>query len=404
MNSTLRLVGVLLLIVLALAGLSTLTVSAQGPTATETPTTGAPGTQTPAAAPPAAAAGTVGSNPANAVTFGSAIPAIPAGGGTWFQFNYDTAGNAIPRPQVMIRLIDGAINGLGFEVWSPERMGNPDAKPVGRGTPEALPNTSCIAGTGVRANPITRIDEFGDPIGSDLVLMNCSTNDLIWLGGFGAPGTYHVRVINPGTTDNADVRLILSGSGIAECQRGTLPQVAAQMQEPGTQGQPGQTAQGTTSTQGTGQGFSVVQCQNPTHSQLLTLNRNMSGSATGPAPAAAPTVTAPESPTAAATETPAAAPTVEATTAASPTTTTGGGVTGTETPAAAPTVSGLPECTPTPTPAAGETPTATPTLAAGETPSPTPTPNCVMPGTSSGGATSATPEPTSAAPAGTATP
>lgn len=303
MKSTFRFVGGLLLVAILFAGLTTLTVSAQGPT-TPTPTTSPPSEQTPAAAPPAVV-GTTMDSPLNAGTLGGSLAAIPSGPGQWFKFNYDTNGNAFPRPVASIRLLNGVTNGLGFEVWAPEQIqGNWwEQKPVGRGTPESLPGTACLASTNQPFTPGSSTDIAPDTV------RNCQTNDLTWTGGFGAPGTYFVHLINTGNNDNAMPQLILSGTGIAECQTGSLPQVADQIQT------------------GTGQGFSLVQCQDPTHDQLLSLNtQNLSQGQTD-VPAAAPTLSAiptAEGTTAAPTVTTEASPTVEATaTTAAPSTPSG---------------------------------------------------------------------------------
>lgn len=314
MNSTSRVAGALALVLALLVGLGALTVSAQGPTTTPTP----------AQAPPAAASGTFKDDPATANTLGNSVGSIPANSAAWFRFDYDTAGNQVPRPMVTVRMLNGVQNGLNYEIWSPERM-QPnwfDNVPVGRGTVEVIPDCTVT----LPDNTITR----------------CTTNDLTWLGGFGAQGTYYIRVVN--NTNNAVApAFIVSGPGLAQCQSANgLP----------AQGQ----------AQGSGQGFTIVQCTDPTADQLQSLRQQVtSGRANTSAPAAVPSVAATETPTATtapATSVPTTAPTTAATSApgAAATTAVTPTTAATSTPAAAPSA------------AATDTPTA-PSSAAGSTPS-----------------------------------
>ncbi len=283
MKSTLRVVGALALVLAMLLVLSAMTVSAQGPTGTATPTaTTAPGGgATPAQAPPAAAAGTNLDNPGIAATIGSAVSAIPANTAQWLRFDYTTPINDFPRNQVMIRMINGVTNGLGFEVWSPERMAGNwwENEPVGRGTQEVLPNCTVTL--------------------SDGTTQKCTTNDLTWVGGFGVSGPYYVRVIN-NTSNPVAPQLIFSGSGLAQCSTGQAPAQPA--------------------AQGTNQGFAEVVCDAAALPTVVAQAQAGAAGATPAGPAAAPTVAATETPaaapTVAATETPAAA----ASPAASPTT------------------------------------------------------------------------------------
>lgn len=296
MNRTSRVAGGLALVLAILVGLGAMTVSAQGPTTTPTP----------AQAPAAAASGSFKDDPATANTLGSAVASLPANSAAWFRFDYDTAGNQVPRPMVTVRMFNGVQNGLTYEIWSPERM-QPnwfDNVPVGRGTQEVIPDCTVT----LPDNTITR----------------CTTNDLTWVGGFGAPGTYYIRVVN--NTNNAVApAIIVSGPGLAQCQAASgLP----------AQGQ----------SQGSNQGFTIAQCTDPTLDQLQTLRQQTtSGQANTTAPAAAPTAAATEVP--AATSTPAA----PATAAASPT------GAATSTPAAAPSAA----ATETTTPMTGTVPSAT---------------------------------------------
>jgi hypothetical protein len=185
---------------------SAMTVSAQEPTPTPTSAPGAV-TPTPAQAPPAAAFGTLRDDPAVAVEFGTAVQSMPANKGQWLRFDYDTAGNQFPRPVVTVRLLNGVTNGLGFEIWSQERFAEGnwwEISPVGRGTQEVLPN--CTANPERTDNPSLNVGDDG----------KCKTNDLTWTGGFGAPGTYYVRLVNP-TNNSAVPQMIIGGPGLTQC-------------------------------------------------------------------------------------------------------------------------------------------------------------------------------------------
>jgi hypothetical protein len=153
------------------------------------------GTGAPAAAPPPVPGGLTLDDPVRATLFGSAIPSVPAGSAVWVRFAYDNGGNALPRPTVTIQLLNGVLNGLGFQVYSPETMvdGWSNNKPAGRGTAEMLGN--CNAG--------------GDNGG------NCATNNLSWTGGFGLSAAYYVRVINS-TGSAVTPQIIISGAGLAQ--------------------------------------------------------------------------------------------------------------------------------------------------------------------------------------------
>jgi predicted lipoprotein with Yx(FWY)xxD motif len=296
MKTSFRVVAGLALLLALLLGLSALTVSAQGPT----------GTPTPAQAPAAAAAGTNLDDPGRAATLGNAVAAIPANTAEWFRFDYVTPVNTFPVQQVMARMVNGVTNGLGFEIWSPERMqGNWwENKPVGRGTQEVLP--ACTV-----TNP-------------DGTTSRCTTNDLTWVGGFGVSGTYYLRVVN-NTNSALAPQIIVSGAGLAQCQ--TPPS--------GTAAQP--------PAQAGNQGFTEVEC--PTASgTLVPVAGAAPGAAATPAatempagaatPAGAPTLAATEAPTAAATSAATDTPAAAATSAA------------TETPAGATTPAGAPSVTP----------------------------------------------------------
>ena len=277
MNSTFRVAVALVLVLTLLAGVSVFTVSAQGPTGTVTPTP----TQPPVQAPPAGAAGTVTDNPLAANTLGASVATMPARSAQWFRFDYDTLGDTFPRPLVYIRLLNGVQNGLAFEVWSQERMGVNwwDNIPVGRGTPEKIP------GCDIKL--------------PDDTIVRCTSNDLTWVGGFGAPGTYYLHIIN-NTDSDATPQFIVSGAGVAQCDKAPQPQTGAN------------------------QGFTLVQCDNPTPEQLQSLAQGAAapGATTVPGAAATPAATTTPAATPAATSapgvtaptsTPVSAPTVAAT-------------------------------------------------------------------------------------------
>lgn len=94
---------------------------------------------------------------------------IPAKSAMWFTFTYKT--DYENPPVKLLRLVYGNQSGLRFEVFSPEILGNWwENEPIGIGTPEKTP---CSTGM-------------------------CNTDHLTWSGGFGATGTYYVRIINNG--------------------------------------------------------------------------------------------------------------------------------------------------------------------------------------------------------------
>lgn len=138
------------------------------------------GTRPLAAAPPLAAATT--DDPGQAMTAPDGR-FTSASGATWHRFDY-TANYTNPK-MVDIRLVNGNVQGVGFEVWAPENLNRWwDNDPIGRGTAARI---KCDSGV---------LDASG----------GCSSNDLTWRGAFGASGTYYVRVINP--TDS-DLQLVI---------------------------------------------------------------------------------------------------------------------------------------------------------------------------------------------------
>ncbi|CAG0946553.1 hypothetical protein ANRL1_03094 [Anaerolineae bacterium] len=114
---------------------------------------------------------------------------IAANTSLWLRFGYGNSTDAGERATATIRLVNGNHSGVIFEVWPPERVNNTaDNKPVGRGT---AMNIDCASG---------QPSEQGQ----------CQTSDLSWTGGFGASGTYFVRVIN---TNNNSVSFWLTIEG-----------------------------------------------------------------------------------------------------------------------------------------------------------------------------------------------
>ncbi|MBI5031566.1 MAG: hypothetical protein HZB51_13645 [Chloroflexi bacterium] len=170
---------------------------------------------------PVVTTGSVRDDPALAATFGTTVLSIPANTTMWFRFDYQTAGNLLPRPTVFVRLLNGVSRGLGFEIWSPERMqGNwRENKPVGRGTQEVLPRCEILVG-----DEESEEGEEGEETPSPSITMTCvmgETNDLTWTGGFGASGAYYVRLINP---TNAPIipQMLIGGAGLSECADANL--------------------------------------------------------------------------------------------------------------------------------------------------------------------------------------
>lgn len=106
-------------------------------------------------------------DPNRAVMLDGKQQLIPAQSALWFQFNYkiDREKSVVDH----IRLVYGVKSGLRFQVYTPEILGNWwENDPIGVGVPEMVP---CSTGM-------------------------CKSDDLIWVGAFGASGTYYVRVIN----------------------------------------------------------------------------------------------------------------------------------------------------------------------------------------------------------------
>ncbi len=128
--------------------------------------------QSPAAAP---AIATTADDPAKAVAVDGKQHTLPANSATWYKFDYGLLDDGT-HPTKTITLVNGTQSGLTFQVWSAEAFkgGWWNNVPIGQGTATALDcSTMEVAGQG-----------------------GCQSSDLAWLGAFGAPGTYYVRVVN----------------------------------------------------------------------------------------------------------------------------------------------------------------------------------------------------------------
>ncbi len=189
--------GVALVLALATLLLSMPVASAQTPLNTPTPA--------PAGAPPVAAANT--DDPATAISFASPIKSLAPGSAEWLSFVYDSQTATIPRPTVSIVMLNGVANGLNFEVYGEEQIQNVwyDNPPTGKGTQEVIQD--CTNAT----------DQTG----------HCSTNNLVWSGGFGLDGTEYVRIIN-NTTTTQTPQLIIAGPGLKVCENPSQPAVSGQ--------------------------------------------------------------------------------------------------------------------------------------------------------------------------------
>ncbi len=107
-------------------------------------------------------------DPAKSVIFDGKPQTVAAQSALWYRFDYSAT------DVKTIRLVYGAKSGLEFEVYSPEILGSWwTNKPIGIGTVERV-----VCSTGL-----------------------CATDDLTWVGAFGASGTYYARVINDSAND-----------------------------------------------------------------------------------------------------------------------------------------------------------------------------------------------------------
>ncbi len=167
-----------------------------GPSTPNTPAPQPPAVVAPAAktATPVAIANTAPRDDPNfAVQIDGLTHSLPAGAATWYRFDYGIS-DYTARPVVSIRLPNGVVTGVGFQVWAGENTKNWwEQKPVGQGTQEIL--VGCNVPPSDTATP-TDNEPTPIPEPTQTPTGKCPTNDLTWVGAFGAAGTYYVRVIN----------------------------------------------------------------------------------------------------------------------------------------------------------------------------------------------------------------
>lgn len=136
-----------------------------------------------------AAQGPDGANPNSIPYIDGQTHTLGANASAWYRFEYGKSSDTGVRAVAVVRLVNGNNSGVVFEMWPPETVSNTtDNKPVGKGTPT---NIDCNTG-----------------LPSDQG--QCQTTDLIWSGGFGASGSYFVRVINK---NNNPVNFLLTVEG-----------------------------------------------------------------------------------------------------------------------------------------------------------------------------------------------
>jgi hypothetical protein len=100
---------------------------------------------------------------------------LPPHSAIWYRFGYGIDHQTGKRPVFTLRLVNGKDSGVEFQVYAPENINKWwENHPTGRGTVQMI---DC---------------ETGDPSETG----ECQSPDLVWQGGFGADGTYYVRVVN----------------------------------------------------------------------------------------------------------------------------------------------------------------------------------------------------------------
>lgn len=131
--------------------------------------------------------------PAPVAYLDNQVHQLSAGASALYKFDYAIDPTTGTRPVTTITLPNGTNNGLGFQVWTPDMVGDmADNKPVGIGTAAAVDcSTGEVAGGG-----------------------QCSSPDLTWSGAFGASGTYYVYVTNS-NSGTASYTLNIQGSGVS---------------------------------------------------------------------------------------------------------------------------------------------------------------------------------------------
>ncbi len=164
----------------------------RGAPALLTPFRGAPiprgrAPSTPTRGPVALLSPAVFDDPYRALLIDNQPHTLPANAGIWYKFNY---GPDNSKPVFFLRLVNGVVSGVRFEVWDGQNLKNWWLnKPIGRGTQEVL--TNCVP-----AEPDETETPDETPEASENPSGHCPTNDLTWAGAFGGPGTFYVRVIN----------------------------------------------------------------------------------------------------------------------------------------------------------------------------------------------------------------
>ncbi|HZQ08755.1 MAG TPA: hypothetical protein VFD70_19385 [Anaerolineae bacterium] len=133
-------------------------------------------------------------DPFHALNLTNQLQTIPANSTIWYRFEYKGDGS-----NIRVALLNGVLNGLGFEVYTPAQVREDwwNDKPIGRGT---------AVGCGV--NQPTNSN--GEP------LCRPDANDLVWNGSFPLGGTYFVRVVN-NTPNAVQYMLTLDGNGVSIC-------------------------------------------------------------------------------------------------------------------------------------------------------------------------------------------
>ncbi len=118
---------------------------------------------------------------------------LAANSSALYKFDYAVDPTTNSRPVTTITLVGGTNSGVGFQVWTPDKVGDmADNTPIGQGTAQ---NVDC---------------DTGDLSGSGA----CQSPDLIWSGAFGTGGTYYVLVTNNNST-SASFTLKIQGDGVS---------------------------------------------------------------------------------------------------------------------------------------------------------------------------------------------
>ncbi len=118
---------------------------------------------------------------------------LAANASALYKFDYAVDPTSNSFPITTITLPNGTNSGLGFQVWTPDKVNDmADNTPVGVGSAQSV---SC---------------DTGEPAGGSA----CSSPDLTWSGAFGTSGTYYVFVTNNGSAP-VSFKLNIQGSGVS---------------------------------------------------------------------------------------------------------------------------------------------------------------------------------------------